>query len=213
MVSSFIALLTNLEATFNPGNPSGLLILFLLAVITDIGVPIPFVLDTILILAAYHSGPLSVPVLLIVLMLFAGRQLGSGILYVLSRFLGKSFLDWVKRRVPSVGNGLDSFKSRLKRWAPLAIVTGRLTPGLLQITSVASGAVCLRYTDFAIGIALASIIYDGILILLGFIAAHSPKSDDIDFTVWMLIALVITVCILWPVIFIVVRRSSKKPTP
>jgi hypothetical protein len=38
---------------------------------------------------------------------------------------------------------------------------------------------------------LSSIIYDGILVLLGFIAAHSPKSNDINFTFWMLIAILI----------------------
>jgi membrane protein DedA with SNARE-associated domain len=214
MVESFLALLQNMEATFNPGNPSGLLILFFLAVITDIGVPIPFVLDTILVLSAYRAWtaphPLWIPVILIVVMLFIGRQAGSGILYLLSRLLGKVFLNWLRCHVPSIGNRLESFGARIEHWAPLTIATGRLTPGLLQLTSVTAGAIRLRYYYFAMGVAISSIIYDGILVLLAFIAAHSPRANDPDFTIWLLIALIAVVCILWPVIYVFSQRSARK---
>jgi membrane protein DedA with SNARE-associated domain len=214
MVESFFALLENLEATFNPGNPSGLLILFFLAIVTDIGVPVPFVLDTILILTAYRAwtapNPLWIPVILIVVMLFVGRQAGSGILYLLSRLLGKVFLNWLRCHVPSIGSRLESFGARLEHWAPMTVATGRLTPGLLQLTSVAAGAIRLRYYYFALGVAIASLIYDGILVLLAFIAAHSPRADDINFTIWLLVALVAVVCILWPLIFFMTQRTARK---
>ena len=199
-----------MEKLISLQNPSGLWGLFALAIVTDIGIPAPFILDTVLILTAYQSGPISMPVLLTVLALFLGRQIGSGILYLLSRLLGKAFSRWLQRHFPILREGLDSLGKRLSRWALLAVVTGRLTPGLLQITSVAAGTIRLRYYQFALGIALSSIIYDGILVLLGFIAAHSPKSQDINFTFWMLIAILIMVCILWPLIFILLRRSGRK---
>ena len=214
MVTHFLAFLSSLEATFVTTNPRGLIILFSLAVITDIGVPIPFVLDTILLLTAFkvwiNPNPNWMPVFLIVLMLFVGRQVGSGILYLLSHHFGNAFLNRIKKKFPSVGNRLDSFKTRLTHWAPLVVVTGRLTPGLLQITSVASGTIRLHYPYFALGIALASLIYDGILILLAFIAAHNPKAADINFTFWVLIAMVVIVCILWPIIFVFIQRNKKK---
>jgi membrane protein DedA with SNARE-associated domain len=210
MIESFKDFLMLLESTFNTTNPNGLLILFFLAVITDIGVPVPFVLDSILLLTAYRTGPFSIPVLLIVLMLFFGRQAGSAILYLLSRLLGKVFINWVKCHFPSIGTRLDSYRDRLWRWTPLAITTGRLTPGLLQITSVVSGTIRVRYYYFALGIAFASIIYDGILVLLAFIARQGPKSSDINFTFWLIIAMVIIVCVLWPLVFIFIQRSNKK---
>jgi membrane protein DedA with SNARE-associated domain len=214
--TSFVLnLLTQLESTFVPTNPRGLLALFSLAVITDIGVPVPFVLDTILLLTAFqvwisphHNW---MPVILIVLMLFVGRQVGSGILYLLARRLGRAFLSRVEKRFPSVGFRLEAFKLRLRHWAPLVVVTGRLTPGLLQITSIASGTMRMRYQYFAAGIAMASLIYDGILVFLAFIAAHNPGADNADFTIWLLIALVITVGILWPLIFFLVQRSKNRP--
>jgi membrane protein DedA with SNARE-associated domain len=206
-----------LESTFNATNPSGLLILFSLAVVTDIGIPVPFVLDTILLFTAYgvltSPHPNFAPILLIVLALFVGRQLGSGILYLISRMLGGPFINWLKCHVPSIGNRLDSFKARLTHLAPLVVTTGRLTPGLLQVTSVVCGAVRLNYSQFALGIALSSLIYDGILVLLGFFAAHSPASQDPNLALWLLITLIVIVAILWPLIFFVFQRSSKKTVP
>jgi membrane protein DedA with SNARE-associated domain len=203
-----------LETAFVTTNPSGLIILFSLAVITDIGIPAPFLLDTVLMLTAYkvwmNPDPNWMPVILIVLMLFVGRQVGSGVLYWMSRYFGYAFLKRIKKYFPSVGNGLDTFEQRLHHWAPLVVVTGRLTPGLLQVTSVASGAIRLRYDFFAIGIAVASLIYDGVLVFLGFIAAHNPRANDIDFTFWILIAMIVIVCILWPVIFTVIKHNKKK---
>jgi membrane protein DedA with SNARE-associated domain len=149
-------------------------------------------------------------VLLIVVMLFLGRQAGSAVLYWLSRLLGKIFLAWLQRHFPSIGIRLQAFTTKLDRWAPLAVATARLTPGLLQVTSVAAGAICLRYSHFAAGITISSLVYDGILILLGFIAASSPRSSDANFTVWLLISMVIIVCILWPLLFLLVRRMGKK---
>jgi membrane protein DedA with SNARE-associated domain len=214
MVEFFSNVFSILESTFMPSNPNGPLVLFLLAAITDIGIPVPFVLDSILILSAYRvmTAPHAswVPVVVIVIALFLGRQLGSGILYLLSRFLGVAFINWLKCHLPRIGNRMDALKNRLNHWAPLAIITGRLTPGLLQVTSVACGAVRLRYDYFAIGVALASLVYDGVLILLGFIASHSPLGTDINFTAWLLISMVVIVGILWPVIFVTARRRSKK---
>jgi membrane protein DedA with SNARE-associated domain len=68
----------------------------------------------------------------------------------------------------------------------------------------------MRYKYFALGVALASLVYDGILILLAFIAAHNPKAADADFTIWLLIAMVVIVCILWPLIFVIIQRNKKK---
>lgn len=206
-----------LEATFMPSNPNGPLVLFLLAAITDIGIPVPFVLDSILILSAYNvmTAPHAswTPIIVIVVALFLGRQLGSGILYLLSRFLGAAFINWLKCHLPRIGNRMDSLVNRLNHWAPLTIITGRLTPGLLQVTSVAAGTIRLRFDYFVIGVALASLIYDGVLILLGFIASHSPFGTDINFTAWLLISMVVIVGILWPVIFVAARRSGKNFPP
>ena len=55
------------------------------------------------------------------------------------------------------------------------------------------------------------LIPGGVLILLGFIASHSPFGTDINFTAWLLISMVVIVGILWPVIFVAARREERKP--
>jgi membrane protein DedA with SNARE-associated domain len=214
MIEFFASIFNMLESAFMPSNPNGPLVLFFLAVITDIGLPVPFVLDSILILSAYRVMTVPdaswAPVLVIVLALFLGRQVGSGILYMMSRYLGGAFINWLNRHFPSVGSRMEYLKRRLDHWPTLNVVTGRLTPGLLQVTSVAAGTVRLRYTYFAIGIAISSLVYDGILIFLGFIASHSPRSTDINFTLWLLVSMIIVVGILWPIIFVTANRKIKK---
>ena len=75
---------------------------------------------------------------------------------------------------------------------------------------VAAGTIRLRYSHFFLGVAAASLIYDTVLILLGVIAAYSPRAHDVNFTIWLLISLIIIVCVLWPTIFILIRRAGKK---
>ena len=205
-----------IESTFSLAHPFGLLVVFSIVIIADIGFPIPFVDDLALMVTSYgifsKPDPDFTPIILVVAALFVGRQIGSGILYAISRVVGGAFLNWLKRHIPSIGNRLDSFKARLGRYAVLVVTTGRLTPGLLQVTSIVSGAVRLNYLQFALGIALSSIIYDGVLVLLGFIAALSPLSRNPNFAFWLLISMIITVTILWPLIFVLVRRDKKKPS-
>ncbi len=204
-----------IESTFSLAHPLGLLVVFCIVIIADIGFPVPFVDDLALLVTSFgifsKPNPDYTPIILIVAALFVGRQIGSGVLYIIARVAGGPFLSWLKRRIPAIGKRLDSFKSRLDRYAVLAVTTGRLTPGLLQVTSIVSGAVRLNYYQFALAIALSSLVYDGVLVLLGFIAAHSPASRDPNLTFWLLISMIIIVTILWPVIFILSRRDKRPP--
>jgi len=209
MVEGFLTFLTYLEAMINPGNALGLLALFGVAAITDIGIPVPFLLETVLLLSAYHSGVFSMQVILIVITLFLGRLVGSTILYFLSWFLGNIFLNWIARHFPSISKRMDMRHIHNSRWVSLTIAAARLTPGLGQTTSIASGAIRLRYYHFLLGVIIASAVYDGVMILLGFIASINPRADDINFTMWSIIAIIIVLSIVWPLIFILIRRDRK----
>ncbi len=60
--------------------------------------------------------------------------------------------------------------------------------------------------SFALGIAISSLVYDLILVLLGFIAAIHPRAGDLNFTIWLLVSMVVIVCILWPLLFMLINR-------
>lgn len=209
MVEAFVALLSYLEAIMSPENGIGLAALFAVAVITDIGFPVPFVLETVLLLTAYNSGALSMHVLLVIIVLFLGRQAGSAILYFVSRHAGSALLNWFNRHFPTFSRRLGTRGIDLTRWAPLTIATSRMTPGLLQVTSIAAGAIRLRYYDFVLGITFASIIYDGVIILLGFITSSGPQARDTEFTIWLMISIFIVLFFLWPLCYMLIRRNNK----
>jgi membrane protein DedA with SNARE-associated domain len=157
-------------ASIGVDNPVGLIVVFLVALSCDIGVPFPFVLDTIVFFTTYKVGALSWQVLLVLLMLLGGSMMGTSILYWISRRLGPRFVAWLGRRSKFLQRSLERFQNRLGRWKIPVIVAARLTPGLMQVSTVASGTTRLPYYQMVLAIVFSFIAYDGTLVALGTIA-------------------------------------------
>ena len=216
--------------SLNLGNPGGFIPLFFATVLADIGFPLPFVLDTILFAACFRAGALSAQVMLITLILFLGRQAGSALLYFLTAHFGETFIDRLMRRfllflerfekyLPWVRSTPDQLKAQLKgrinRHASLAVAMAKLTPGLWQLTSVAAGAIRLPYRHFILGIALHSIIYDGVTIAVGIFAGRKLQHLSTDSYVWLIIiGFIIIILLGWALLFLLIRRQPHwKATP
>ena len=58
------------------GNPLSLLSLFLVTVLTEAGVPFPFVMDSVLFVSGFKTGTLTLQLALTMLAVFVGRQVG-----------------------------------------------------------------------------------------------------------------------------------------
>jgi membrane protein DedA with SNARE-associated domain len=182
-------------------HPQGLGILFAMGILTDIGVPLLFTLEIFLLFASYYIGPLSIQVLLIILMLLLGRESGAAILFQISRVLGESFLNWLQSHFLWLLRGLKPIKARAKQHTTFMVIVVRLTPGFLQIPSVVSGSLRLKYTRFALGVAISSLIYDFSLVLFGFIARIAFKNTRQDLTDYFFIAFAVLIIIMWIVLF------------
>jgi membrane protein DedA with SNARE-associated domain len=209
MIDWINAALATLAASISVDNPTGLVTIFLLAVSADIGVPLPFVLDTIVFFTTYEIGALSWPVLLIILMLWGGRLLGTGIIYWVSRLLGTRFVDWVGKRSKFLRRNLEQFQNRLGRWTIPVIVIARLTPGLMQVSSVAAGTVRIRYYKLVLAIVFSSIIYDGTLISLGTLARLGLKDVEPEYSFWIVLGLVAIMAVIFLTIHLIRRRSDR----
>jgi len=170
--------LATLAASISVDNPGGLAAIFFIALSCDIGVPFPFVLDTI------------VPVLLVLVMLLGGSMLGTSILYWVSRLLGTRFADWVGKRSKFLQRNLERFQNRLGRWTIPVIVAARLTPGLMQVSSVAAGTVRVPYYQVVLSIVFSFIVYDGTLVILGTIARLGLKDVGPEYSAWIVIGFV-----------------------
>jgi membrane protein DedA with SNARE-associated domain len=204
--------LAALAASISVDNPVGLAAIFLLAISADIGIPFPFVLDTILFFTTYTVGALSLPVLLIVSMLLGGRLLGTGILYWVSRFLGPRFTDWIGKRSRFLGRNIEGFQSRLGKWPTLVIIGARLTPGLMQLSSVAAGILRVPYYQVAMAIVFSSIVYDGTLVALGTLARLGLKDVGPEYSFWIVLGLAAIMALVFVAIYLIRRRVNKANT-
>ena len=206
MVDWINGALAALASSISVDNPAGLAAIFFITVAIDIGVPFPFVLDTILFFTTYKTGALSWPVLLIILMIWGGRLTGTGIVYWVSRLLGSRFVHWVGRRSRFLRRNLEQFQNRLGKWTIPMIVGARLTPGLMQVSSVAAGTARIPYHMVVLAIMLSSIVYDGALVALGTLARLGLKDIEPQHTAWLVIGFVGTMAGIFVAIHLIRRR-------
>ena len=201
--------LSTLAASINVNNPGGLAAIFALTVSADMGVPFPFALDTILFFTTYKMGAFSWPVLLVIMMLLGGSLLGTSIIYWVSRLLGTRFIDWLGKRSKFLRRNLEQFQNRLGRWTIPVIVAARLTPGLMQISSVAAGTVRIRYYQVVLAIVLSFIVYDGTLIILGSLARVGLKDVGPEYAAWIVIGFVAIMTAVFVTVHLVRRRLKR----
>jgi membrane protein DedA with SNARE-associated domain len=182
--------LATLAASISVDNLAGLAAIFFIAASCDIGIPFPFVLDTIVFFTTYKMGALSWPVLLVLVMLLGGSLLGTSILYWVSRLLGTRFVDWLGRRSKFLRRNLERFQNRLGRWTIPVIVAARLTPGLMQVSTVAAGTVRIPYYQVVLASVFSFIVYDGTLVILGTLARLELKDVGPEYSAWIVIGFV-----------------------
>ena len=209
MIELLNHLATQALESINRGDLSALSALFFVSALTEVGIPFPFLLDTILIITGYRTGLVSIEVGLIMVSLLAGRVFGAAVIYWLTRSVGMAFVGWLSGRFPLIRSRLTWLTGKLSCRAPLAVAIARLTPGLLTPSSVASGVICLRYTYFVLGIALSSVIADSALLILGFATASGLKYLGFRPSIWLVVvALVLLISAGWAVRQFIVRRNQ-----
>ncbi len=208
MTEWFNELLSGLTYSVSFSNPGALVALFAVGILSDIGIPFFFVLETFLFFASYYVGPLSAPVLLIVLMLLAGRECGAAVLYWLSVFLGCPLIGWVGKRFPGLSKNLEQSRARLCRRAVMAVAIVRLTPGLLQVPSLVAGVMRLPYMRFLAGVAISSLLYDLAFILLGFLSRIGLQNVSEEVKIYVLIGVIVVIAAV--VLFLGFRRSIRQ---
>ena len=208
MIAWINGALSTLAASISVDNLAGLAAIFFIAMSCDIGIPFPFVLDSIVFFTTYKVGALSWPVLLVVVMLFGGSLLGTSIIYWVSRLLGTRFVDWIGRRSKFLRRNLEQFQNRLGRWTIPVIVAARLTPGLMQVSSVAAGTVHIPYYQVVLASVFSFVIYDGTLIVLGTLARLGLKNVGPEYSAWIVFGFVAIMTTIFVTVHLIRRRSK-----
>ena len=188
----FLGLASHALEAMENADPGAFAALLSIAALTEVGVPFPFVIDTVLFYLGYRAAELWVEMAAAILMLLGGRVAGSSFAYGVAhlgggyvlRYFGGRFprlrrmVLWVSGRMGlrgalgvsmgrlSAGTSTGAVAAGTLR-APLVVALARLTPGLLTATSLASGILGLPYRYFVLGIGLASVGGDVALVGLG----------------------------------------------
>ncbi|HEX8730610.1 MAG TPA: DedA family protein [Ktedonobacterales bacterium] len=145
----------------------GLLALFALILVEEAGVPLPAPGDTLIALAgaqphrtlAYTTEALAACTLAVFI--------GSSILYWLMRYGGHSFIARYGRYLHLKQERLDRIEGWIEKRGTLAIILGRLIPGLRIPTTVICGLTGVPYRVFGPSTALAGLVWSSIYFLLG----------------------------------------------
>ena len=146
--------------------------LFLLLFLEEGGIPLPAPGDTVILLAGAQidRGQASIPV--VVFFVVAATLLGSSVLYWISRLGGMPVVLRICQALHIKEERLEGPGEWIRRHRGIAIVFGRLTPGLRTITTIAAGVFQVNYTAFLAYTALSATIWAAVYILLG-AAIHS----------------------------------------
>ncbi len=101
---------------------------------------------------------------------------GTSILFETSRRLGQPMLMKIGRRIGFTEQRAERVERWLERRGAVAIVLGRLTPGLRIVLTVAAGALRMRRDVFMAGTAIASLLWVAIYYWLGYLLAAGASA-------------------------------------
>lgn len=144
-----------------------LLGLFLFLLIEEAGLPLIVPGDTLIIAAGAQPERTLVSALQVILTAAAAATIGSSVLYAIVRRGGQPLLARYGRFLHLHAERIAWLEGWFRRHGPVAIVVGRLIPGLRTPTSVMAGLFGVPYRTFAPATALAAVLWALFYFVLG----------------------------------------------
>lgn len=143
--------------------------LFLFLLVEEAGVPLLFPGDLLIVAAGARAAPDAASWLAVIGVSAAASTLGSSLLYIVARRGGRPLLARASR-ILHVGEPAIATAEVWMRRGALAIIVGRLVPGLRTPTSIASGLFDVPYRVFAPATACAALVWASAYFLVGALA-------------------------------------------
>jgi membrane protein DedA with SNARE-associated domain len=148
----------------------GVLAAFAYLALEEGGLPIPVPGDFLMLAFGVRAREGSIVLWQVIAGMEAGTILGSSFLYWLARRSGRGV---VERFGPFIGVGpaqLDRAERQLQRHGALAVILGRLLPGLRILTAIACGIFRVPYRVFLPAMSVGSLVYIVGYTMLGYFA-------------------------------------------
>ncbi len=198
-------------------NPQIAITLFFLCLIGEVWIALPYILETIWLLAGYHlaMGTLSISDLLLIwITAQAGRQTGSLILYF-SGVLGlpsltKLFKRYIEPRLPKGQVIPGALARRLANPSVFSIAAARLAG--LRIPVALTMSAKKKLPQLTLGVLLSSIIWDAIYLLIGRVVGATIVLDPISMLLYSLGGLTVLYLITLGVRYLLrIRKRGNNP--
>jgi membrane-associated protein len=168
-LEAFLSQVLDITGTFNFKIA---IILYLLCAIGEVGFTLPYILETVWLLAGYHlaKGDINgLELLYMWLIAQAGRQTGSAALYYSSLLgmipLKKFWAKHIQPRLPKKQFMPPGLMKTLSNPTPFSIALARLVG--LRIPMAVTMSIKQKLSSLVLGVLLSSIIWDGIYLILG----------------------------------------------
>ena len=141
--------------------------IFLLVFIEESGIPLPLPGDLIMMLAGFRVAQDKMNLVWVLFVLESATVLGATILYWLAARGGRPLLYRYGRFIHCDRAKLDRTEAWMQQRGAVAIVLGRLIPGLRIPTALAAGTFGVPYSTFLPALALGAFLYIAFFVLLG----------------------------------------------
>ena len=141
---------------------------FTLILIEEAGVPVPIPGDVLMLALGIHARNGLVPLWQALVVLELATLVGASVLYFASARAGRGLVYRYGRYIHLTPERLDRANSWLQRHGAMAIVLGRLTPGLRMATVIACGVFGVPFWRFLPCLAVGAMLYILLYTLLGF---------------------------------------------
>ncbi len=190
--------------------------LFALIMVEEIGVPLPLPGDTLIAYAGAHTGRTPLGAVEVISTVALAATLGSSLLYLLARHSGPVLIRKVSRVLHLHPERLDRLEASFRAHGAIAIVIGRLVPGLRTPTTVMAGLSGVPYRTFVPSTALAAVIWSAFYYFLGGALRHvrAPflmwiqREPDQAWSAFALLVGIMAVCLWYRQ-----RRGGSRRTP
>ena len=184
---------------------------FLFLLVEEAGTPIPIPGDVVMLLAGVRAGQGKIDLFEILAVMQVATMLGASILYWLARRAGRRVVYRLGRHVGLTEARLERAALELQRRGALAVVIGRLTPGLRIATPLICGVLAYPFRQFFPAMALGSFIYILAYTLVGYY--FGGRVMDWVHSLELPLGLVVASVVLVGLLFWIVRIGRRETVP
>jgi membrane protein DedA with SNARE-associated domain len=143
------------------------LLLFLSVLVEEGGVPLPVPSDVAVLVAAHRAARGEMSLLSVFVIVQAATLIGASVLYWAGRRAGRPLLYRYGGILHLDQARLAKVERMVTQHGALAVIVGRLVPGLRIVTPLACGVFRVPYRQFLPALAVASSVYLAVVIAVG----------------------------------------------